>query len=235
FDVLRSADGGFALLHDDTLARMMATDASPEALTIAEICMMRLRNRDGGVENRMTDQKLPTLRQVFELTWGQIFVRLDFKDSSLIPEVIAFAKAMEVDQQVDVWRSLANAADLAWVEAEIMAQDVAFIAKIRLNVSDAALQTELVFKLRPAVCEIYFDDIEQVAELQTRSAEAGITLWANTLDDVSCAGLTDTAALRDPGSVWGDCWRRAYPPSRPTNPPPFGIISPAAADSQKKP
>ena len=202
-DVRQSVDGGFVLLHDDSLDRMTGRNAAPETLPIPELAGLRLRNRDGGAQNTLTEQRLPTLHQVFELTRDRIFVHLDVKDTGLIPQVIALAKAMGVAQQVDVWRALTSAEGLARIKAEIMAQDVAFIAKTRLNVADAALQTELVFKLRPSVCEIYFDRIEQVADLKRRFADAGIALWVNTLDAVSCAGLTDTRALQDPDAVWG--------------------------------
>ncbi len=203
-DVRKSADDGFVLLHDDSLDRMTAVTGAPEKMTTAALASQRLRNRNGGVDNAMTDQMLPTLQQVFELTRGRIFIHLDVKDASLIPQVIALAKAMGVDQQVDVWRSLTSTADLAWIKSEVMARDIAFIAKTRLNVPDAALQTELVLALKPTVCEIYFDHIDQVAARQQRFADAGIALWVNTLDDVSCAGLTDTRALQDPDAVWGE-------------------------------
>lgn len=202
-DVRKSADGGFVLLHDDTLARMAAIDAAPEDLSTAELSALRLRNRNGGPENDLTDQRLPTLDQVFDLTRARIFVHLDVKDHRLIPEVIRYAEAQRVAQEVDVWRALTSVTDLEWIKANIMASDTAFVAKTRLNVPDATLQTELVLELRPAVCEIYFDHVEQVAALHPRFAEAGISLWVNTLDDVFCAGLNDAAALKDPHAVWG--------------------------------
>lgn len=202
-DVRKSVDGVFVLLHDDTLARMTESDAAPETLTGAELSALRLRNRHGGAENGLTDQTLPTLADVFALTRGRIFIHLDIKDHSLIPEVIAFAKAMGVAEEVDVWHTLGSEADLAWINANIMAEDVTFIAKTRLNLPDAVLQTALVLALKPSICEIYFDDVTDLARHKARFAEAGITLWVNTLDDVSCAGLTDSAALADPGAVWG--------------------------------
>ena len=202
-DVRKSSDGEFFLLHDASLKRMTGMDVAVEALPSSALASLQLRNRDGGAENPLTAQTLPCLRQVFELTRGRILLHLDIKDRSLIPEVVAEAQAMGVDQEVDVWAALRDAADLDWIEQHGLAQNVAFIAKTRLNVADATLQTELVFLLKPAICEIYFDHIGQVAALRGRFAEAGIALWVNTLDDVACAGMTDTAALQDPDAVWG--------------------------------
>lgn len=202
-DVRQSADGGFVLLHDDTLDRMTTSTAGPESMSTAALADLRLRNRNGGPQNGVTDQTLPTLGEVFALTRGRIFVHLDVKDHRLIPEVIAFARDCGVGHEVDVWHALASENDLAWIKTKIWPQDIAFIAKTRLNVADAALQTELVLALKPAVCEIYFDHVEQLAAQKQRFSAAGISLWVNTLDDVSCAGLTDSAALVDPDAVWG--------------------------------
>lgn len=202
-DVRRSADGELFLCHDDTLERMTGRDAAVEDLHASELATLHLRNRDGGAENPLTDQKLARLSDVFDLTRDRIFIHLDVKDRSLIPEVIAAAQAARVDQQVDFWSALRDEEDFVWIDSNIMVQGVPFIAKTRLNVPGAALQTELVFRLKPLICEIYFDSIGQLAAHKDRFAEAGISLWVNTLDDVSCAGLTDTAALKDPDAVWG--------------------------------
>lgn len=202
-DVRKSSDGVFVLLHDDTLSRMTISDAAPETLTGAELAVLQLRDRNGGAENPLTEQTLPTLAEVFALTRGRIFIHLDVKDRGLIPDVIAFAKAMGVAGEVDVWHTLGSDADLSWIKSNIIAQDIACIAKTRLNVANGAHQAELVLGLKPSICEIYFDDVAEVARLKTRFAAAGIALWVNTLDDVSCAGLTDSAALADPDAVWG--------------------------------
>lgn len=202
-DVRRSADGTLFLCHDDSLVRMTGRDAAVEALEASELAALPLRNRDGGAENPLTDQSLARLSDVFDLTRDRIFIHLDVKDRALIPEVIAAAQAAGVDQQVDFWSALRDEADFAWISSNVMAHGVPFIAKTRLNVPGADLQTELVFRLNPLICEIYFDSIEQLAQHKDRFASAGIGLWVNTLDDVSSAGFTDTAALKDPDAVWG--------------------------------
>jgi hypothetical protein len=202
-DVRRSADGQFFLLHDDTLERMTGLDQAPEMLTSQQLRRLNLRNRDGGEDNPLTDQKLPDLEEVFALTRDRIFIHLDVKSRSAIPEVIACAQAMGVDQQVDFWGDLRSHQDLAWIRNAVEPHGVPFIGKTRLDVPDAETQAELLFELSPFICEIYFDRIEQVAERKARFAQAGIALWVNTLDAVSCAGFTDSAALKDPEGIWG--------------------------------
>lgn len=202
-DVRRSSDGEFFLLHDDTLERMAGLDREPEALTLQQLSSLNLRNRDGGETNQLTDEKLPSLRQVFDLTRDRIFIHLDIKQKEIIPDVIAYARAAGVDQQVDFWSTVKTAEDLKWVYKEVVPHRVPFIAKTRLEEPDAENQLELVFKLKPFVCEVTFARLQQVAELKNRFNEAGIALWANTLDSVSCAGFTDTAALKHPDAIWG--------------------------------
>ncbi|MGV1756697.1 glycerophosphodiester phosphodiesterase family protein [Rhizobium sp. A22-96] len=202
-DVRRSSDGELFLLHDDTLERMAGLNREPEALTLQQLSSLTLRDRDGGEANPMTGEKLPSLKDVFELTRDRIFIHLDVKDRQLIPDVIACARAMGVDQQVDFWGNLKTADDLAWIRANVSPQAVLFMAKTRLEAPDAASQLHLLFQLNPFLCEIYFDRLEQVVERKALFQKAGIALWVNTLDSVSSAGFTDSAALRDPESIWG--------------------------------
>jgi hypothetical protein len=202
-DIRRSADGGLFLLHDDTLERMTGLDQPPEVLGSEQLHSLNLRNRDGGKANAFTQEKLPSLTQVFELARGRIFLHLDVKHRDVIPDVITCAKAMGVDAQVDFWASVKGPKDLAWVQETVTPHDVLFMAKTRLNVPDAVTQVETLSQLAPSVCEIYFDDLDQVAALRERFAGTNMALWVNTLDSVSCAGFTDTAALVDPGAVWG--------------------------------
>lgn len=202
-DVRRSSDGEFFLLHDDTLDRMAGLDREPEALTLQQLSSLKLRNRDGGQTNEVTDERLPSLKEVFDLTRGRIFIHLDVKHREMIPDVIACARSMGVDQQVDFWGDLRGQQDLSWIREAVEPHAVPFMAKTRLNATDAATQLELLFKLNPFLCEIYFDRLEQVAEQSARFRDLGIALWVNTLDSVSCAGFTDTAALKDPDAIWG--------------------------------
>lgn len=201
-DVRRTADGGLVLMHDETLERMTGLDAAVEHLSSQQLHGLTLRNRDGG-ENAFTGEKLPSLAEVFELTRNRIFLHLDVKERGVIPDVISCAKSMGFAGEVDFWASLKTSEDLDWVRAVIEPHDVLFMAKTRLNVPDAAAQLALLSELSPSVCEIYFDRLEDLSALDDLRRETGLALWVNTLDAVSCAGLTDTAALADPDAVWG--------------------------------
>ncbi|MGO4194296.1 glycerophosphodiester phosphodiesterase family protein [Rhizobium sp. YAF28] len=202
-DVRRSADGGLFLLHDKTLQRMAGIDEAPEAITSARLASLALKNRDGGEQNEMTSEKLPSLRHLFELTRDRIFLHLDVKDRAIIPEVIACARDMGVEAQVDFWGNLRSAEDLAWIRETVSPHGVLFMAKSRIGATHAEAELDLLFQLSPDVCEVCFDHIEDIAALHARARQTGMALWANTLDSVAFAGFTDTAAMQDPGAIWG--------------------------------
>lgn len=202
-DVRRTADGEFALLHDDTLERMTSVDKEPEQLTLADLTSLALRNRDGGPENPFTGEKLPSLRDVFELTRDRVFIHLDIKHRHVIPEVLAYARKMGVEKQVDFWADLKTEADLDWIRKNIVAQDVPFIARTHLEHDDWKKQVDLAIELKPLICEASFRNLSQVDAVRQRFHDAGITLWVNTLDSVASPGFSDSAALKDPDAIWG--------------------------------
>lgn len=199
-DVRKSADGGFFLLHDDTLARMTGHDVVPETMTLADLTRLSLRDKDGGPANATTDEKLPGLRGVFALTRGRIFIDLDIKHPHMLPEVAALAREMGVDQQVDVKADLRSTDHLDWIREAVVPHGVPFMAKTHF---DFPTELELLFELGPFMSEISFARLEQVSDARRPLAEAGIALWYNSLDAVSSDGLTDTAALADAEGVWG--------------------------------
>ncbi|WP_292356085.1 glycerophosphodiester phosphodiesterase family protein [Mesorhizobium sp.] len=202
-DVRETADGEYVLVHDDTLERMAGLDRRPETMSSRDLSSLRLRNRDGGEENVLTDEKLPTLADVLELTRNRIFIHIDVKHRDVIPGVIDFARKKGVDQQVDFWAELKNEADYTWITENVFPHKVPFIAKTRLNVPDGAIGRELMLRLSPLICEVYFDDLDQVASLGIQCKENGTSLWYNTLDPVACGRFTDTEAMEDPDAIWG--------------------------------
>ncbi|KAJ4160674.1 hypothetical protein NW765_005518 [Fusarium oxysporum] len=191
-DVRRAADGEFVLLHDSTLNRIAGIDKKPEELTLEELISLSLRNRDGGPNNPFTKEKVPTVRDVFELTRNKIFIHLDIKHRHVIPEVLDYAQKM------------------AWIKANITTHNVPLIARTHLEHDDWREQANLALDLKPLICEASFRDLSQVDAMKQQFHDAGITLWVNTLDSVASPGFTESAALEDPDKVWGRLLRAGF-------------------------
>ena len=202
-DVRRTLDGDLVLLHDESLERTVGVAGRPEDMKSAQLTTLPLRNRHGGQDNLFTAQKLPRLADVFALCRDRIFIHLDIKDRGVIAEALALAQEFSVEQQVDFWADLKTEDDVRWVEETILPHGIAFIARTRLEQASGPRQLELMFGLKPDVCELSFTTLDQVTALRDRFAAADIALWVNTLDSVASPGFTDTAALKDPDAVWG--------------------------------
>ncbi len=197
-DVRKSADGILFVLHDDNLTRMAGRDAAGESLALAELAQTRLRNRDG--QGELTSQTVPSLAAVFGHARDRVYVNLDLKDSTLVREVQACAVAEGVADQVDIKANLTAAGDIAPLRDAGWLDGVAFTPMARFERDTADDVFRAVAEIAPAVCECSFDDVATLAGLAGRFREAGIAMWANTLED---SMLHDAHALADPDAVWG--------------------------------
>ncbi|EJB07777.1 glycerophosphoryl diester phosphodiesterase [Rhizobium leguminosarum bv. trifolii WSM597] len=202
-DIRRSADGVLFILHDDTLERMASVDRIPEEMTIAEITSLRLRMADGGPDQPFTTETVPTLEQVLETVRGRIFVDLDIKHLELMSTVAAKVKDMGMEDQVDLKARADTPEALAWLARQSGIDGIPFMGQAFFRADSADQTAETVLSIKPFMCEAKFDRLETLAGQHQRLREAGISLWVNSLDPVSCCGLTDSAALADPDAIWG--------------------------------
>ena len=70
-DVRLSKDGELVVFHDDTLARVAGVEGRVDELTLAELRECRLSG---------TDDRIPTLREVFDLIDGSIPILIEIKE-----------------------------------------------------------------------------------------------------------------------------------------------------------
>ena len=202
-DIQQSADGGLFLLHDDTLRRMAGVDARADTLSIAALLRLTLRDGGGGDDQPMTRHTIPAFEQILETARGRIFLDLDLKDPALMPIVAARVKAMGMANQVDLKERVDSPTARAWLADQSGLDGIPFMGKAFFRRADAAQVAADVISVGPILCEAEFDALETLAAQHVRLRDAGIALWVNTLDPVSCCGFTDTAARTDPDSVWG--------------------------------
>ncbi len=201
-DIRKSADGELFVMHDETLLRMAGMDVDPETLTMAELQAIALREDDGGDHRAASDQRIPTLKQVLEITRGRIFVDLDLKDRGLFSEVAACAREMRAASYVDLKTRVMTREELDWVRAQDI-EGVPFMAMSKFTADEFDDTMSLLSEISPFMCEMRFDRIDTIANNRHRFRDANMALWINTLDQAGSGEWRDDKALIDPDSIWG--------------------------------
>jgi glycerophosphoryl diester phosphodiesterase len=201
-DVRKSADGELFLMHDDTLNRMAGIDRDAETFTMAELQAIALREENGGADRAFTDQRIPTLKQVFETIRGRIFADLDLKDRELFSEVAACAREMGVAASVDLKTTVMNAGDIDWVRAQNI-EGVPFMAMTYFTADDIGERLAVLSEIKPFMCELRFDRLETIASNQQLFRDANMAIWFNTLNMAASGEWTDARALSEPDAIWG--------------------------------
>jgi glycerophosphoryl diester phosphodiesterase len=201
-DVRKSADGELFLMHDDTLLRMAGIDRDAETFTMSELQAIALREDDGGESRAISDQRIPTLKEVFEAIRGRIFADLDLKDRGLFSEVAACAREMGVASSVDLKTVVMNHADIDWVRAQNI-EGVPFMAMAQFSAGNVSERLALLSELKPFMCELRFDDLRTIADNQQLFRDASMAIWFNTLDMAASGEWTDPRALIEPDAIWG--------------------------------
>jgi len=201
-DIRKSADGELFIMHDDTLLRMAGIDRDAETFTIAELQAIALREDDGGEHRATTDQRIPTLKQVLEITRGRIFADLDLKDRGLFAEVAACAREMNAASYVDLKTRVMTREELDWVRAQNI-DGVAFMAMSKFTVESIHETMALLSEIRPFMCEMRFDGLETIKANRQMFRDANMALWTNTLNMEASGEWVDKTALVDPDRIWG--------------------------------
>ncbi|MCE0828828.1 glycerophosphodiester phosphodiesterase family protein [Buttiauxella sp. A2-C2_NF] len=202
-DVRQSVDGELFLFHDETLERMAGRAEDPETLTIEQLRIVHLRNRNGGVHNPLTDQKIPTLFEVLSVAKDCIFIDLDVKNRDLIPLVAEYVKTNGMAGQVNIKARVNNGAQAKALQQKGVLTGVPFMPKSYFSKDTADEVLDVLSSLSPFMTEASFDELTTLSERQSVFAAQGISLWVNTLNDGAYCGLDDSTALHSPDLVWG--------------------------------
>ncbi|MGI3164595.1 glycerophosphodiester phosphodiesterase family protein [Pseudooceanicola sp. 200-1SW] len=203
-DVQCSADGVLFLMHDETLTRMTGLAVEAQSLTWAELSALALRAGDGRGDAAPTEHRIPTLQEALEAAHGRIYLDVDVKSPAQNMEAAGAAIAAAgmqdyVDIKIPV-HSDADAERLAALEAQY---GVMVMPMTRFTADIVAERIARLARTGARVVETEFDDLATIADNRAAFAEAGLTLWVNTLTPVAQCGLTDAAALEDPDAIWG--------------------------------
>lgn len=202
-DVQESADGTLFAFHDSWMRRMAGREVMPSALVWKDLQGTRLRQRNGGASALLSDQHLPTLQEVLELTRGRIHVDLDTKERNIVPAVARMAQAMGCADEVNVKGWMMSATDivegLAWSrELPCVVKPLIFVTRSNF---DAMLH--LIDQFAPPVVEAFFEELPLAFRLAEHLRAQDRDLFVNTLDAACSTGVNDSQGLVDPEGSWG--------------------------------
>jgi glycerophosphoryl diester phosphodiesterase len=103
-DIQKSSDGEFVVFHDSWLDRSSTCKGELAKRTLAELKECRLVIAGTGVA---TDEPIPTLREMLDVTKDRIFINIDNKlDIEALPDIVAVAREAGMADQIVIKRNL---------------------------------------------------------------------------------------------------------------------------------
>jgi glycerophosphoryl diester phosphodiesterase len=212
-DVRKNADGGFILMHDETVDRTTNGTGRIAEMTLIELQRLRLKDNTG----KITTEKIPLLEDILKLIRGKVMINLDMA-YDVIDEILPIVQKTKTMRHV-LFKGhsplLKTKTDLAALPRSVLYMPVLYFRTENQEVysPDGAvyfLQSYLEALSPPAV-EIVFDDDEHpivLKETLQRIKEQKARVWINTLNSSLCGGHDDQNAIQNPDANWGWCIRR---------------------------
>lgn len=98
-DIRQTKDGELVLMHDATIDRTTNGTGNVSNYTLQEIKQFNLYKANG----TLTNEKIPTLKEVFAMTRGKIYINLDLDQKTLFVKVYPLAKQYGMLKQVQFY------------------------------------------------------------------------------------------------------------------------------------
>ena len=95
-DIRETKEGELVLMHDATITRTTTGSGNVSSYTLQEIKQFNLKKADGS----LTNEKIPTLKEVFDLARGKIYINLDLNEKASFAKVYALAKQYGMLKQI---------------------------------------------------------------------------------------------------------------------------------------
>jgi glycerophosphoryl diester phosphodiesterase len=212
-DVAKTKDGEYVLVHDSVIDRISNGKGRVDSLTLAELKKFRLKSSDG---KTLTDHRILTLKEAFDLTRGKILVNID-KFGRDPAGIAAFVRKHGMEREVILKggfspQRLRRKVGASWPQ---FADGTFFFMPI-LSVDHPSAVPQFTAwqrqRKRPGAYELCFkkekpDDV--LVSLRKLQSAGGPRIWVNTLWDSLCAGHTDERGYNgDPDGSWGWCLER---------------------------
>lgn len=196
-DLARTKDGEIVIMHDGTIDRTTNGKGKPSDYTLAELKQFRLK--DGlGV---LTNNAIPTLREVMNTLKGRVMVNLD-KSYEYYTEAFAILKETHTLQQA-IFKSSVDYADLR-SRYGTMIDSIIYMPVIYLDKPLAREKIDAYLNnMKPYAFELIFQqDTSAVLRDNRFIRDRGAKIWINALWPSLNAGHDDNRAVED-GDIKG--------------------------------
>lgn len=197
-DVRLTKDSVFVLMHDDTIDRTTNGKGRVAELTWPELSQLRLRDGIGAV----TNHRIPTLEQVFQLTDGKILVNLD-KAYGHLQLMYDYLREKKLLDQV-VFKDWMKDYHMLRADLDSRLDSILFIPIVSL---DEPGWREVILsyseKTAPVAFELLFKEEGYESEAVRMIKKIGSRVWINSLWPEFNAGHNDERAVYDPEGTYG--------------------------------
>jgi glycerophosphoryl diester phosphodiesterase len=161
-DIRETKDGELVLMHDATIQRTTTGTGNVSSFTLQELKQFNLEKSNGS----LTNEKIPTLKEVFDLARGKIYINLDLDEKAPFAKVYDLAKQYGMLKQVQFYTKdnslirsmLAKNADLVVLpyiddEAEFNSFSTSNLSIV--HYSDTSFNITLVQKAKDKAIVVY--------------------------------------------------------------------------------
>ncbi|MFY0255287.1 glycerophosphodiester phosphodiesterase family protein [Chitinophaga sp. 30R24] len=191
-DLKKTKDGEIVIMHDETIDRVANGKGKPADYTLEEIRKFRLRNGLG----RVTNNPIPTLREVMIALKGKVMVNLD-KSYDYYDEAFAILKETGTLQQA-IFKSEVPYADLKQ-RYPVLIDSIIYMPVVNLDKPFAKqIITDYLHYMRPYAFELVFQkDTAAVLSNNAFITEQQSKIWMNSLWASLNAGHDDDKAVEE--------------------------------------
>ncbi|MEW4371302.1 glycerophosphodiester phosphodiesterase family protein [Paenibacillus kandeliae] len=191
-DVQRTADGQLVLMHDETVDRMTNGSGRLSEMTLEQLRSLRLRQHQGGSEQRLTNYLIPTLEEVMILARGKVMINLD-KCWAWREDVYAVLLRTDTVAQT-LFKSTAEPEEVSSFRHNKLQKPLYMHILDDSNIQHVERIDEICQTVRPEAVEICFEqeNSERLeSSLLQRIQQYDCRLWVNTMWDSLCGGHSE--------------------------------------------
>jgi len=200
-DVQKTKDGHLVVIHDSSLDRTTNGSGSVSSKTLAEIKQLYLYDRFG----KLTEQKIPTLKQVMQLAKDHIIVMIDKANDFFEQTHEVLTDTGTVHQAL--FLEFYDYPEVISVMSKNLFENSLYVPRVKESkTKKEEYITPFISNDAAHAIEIRFSTINaHTLEIIPQIQEANVSIWVTTLSSDFSAGYTDQVSLSSPHLGWGKC------------------------------